>query len=365
MRNIFTLLLFVALGPVLSAQLIINEVLYDPSNNALDGDANGDGVYDQEGDSFIEFINTGTTNFDASGYQIWDDTSSTGTLRYVVPIGTLVPPGGAMVVFGSGPLVGNFGGAVLLSADTTTSHLNLNNSGEVIAIKDPAGNTVLLFDSDALSNNPNESYTRNPDITGAFEQHADNTSLLFSPGTKVDGTPFDTNFVVSAIAVSGQGGATSITTPGGTLQMTATVVPTFAADTTVTWSVPAANGVATIDANGLLTAVTNGSVQVKATTNDGTNLADSVTITVSNQNIGLEETSAALRLEVFPNPATNELQLKTATPLSQVRIYTLQGQLIMEMADADVIDISALAPGSYILEAATAELRVQQAFNKL
>lgn len=173
------------------AQLIINEVLYDPSNSALDGDANGDGVYGQDDDSFIEFINTDSVNYDMSGYQIWDDTT-TGTLQYTILQGTIVPPGGAVVVFGGGTPTGNFGGAIILTASASPDGLNLNNSGEVIVIKDSNGQPILSFDSDALSNNPNESYTRNPDISGAFEQHGDNTPILFSPGTRIDGTPFNT-----------------------------------------------------------------------------------------------------------------------------------------------------------------------------
>lgn len=180
------------------AQLIINEVLYDPSNSGLLGDANGDGVYDQEQDSFIEFINTGTYNFDASGLQIWDDTVS-GSLKYTVPAGTLVPPNGALVVFGGGTPTGSFGGAIVQAATASANGLNLNNNGEVIVIKDAIGNPILSFDSDALSDNPNESYTRNPDITGMFEQHNDNTPLLFSPGTRIDGTPFDTVLVSAPI----------------------------------------------------------------------------------------------------------------------------------------------------------------------
>lgn len=364
MRNIFTLLFLVAISPLLSGQLIINEVLYDPSNNALDGDANGDGVYSQEDDSFIEFVNIGTTNFDASGYEVWDDTSSTGTLRYVVPAGTFVPPNGAMVIFGSGPLVGTFGNAVMLSADTTSSGLNLNNSGEVIGIKDASGTFVLFFDSDALSNNPNESYTRNPDITGMFEQHGDNTSVLFSPGIKVDGTPFDTNFVVSAITVSSVGGASTISTKGGTLQMQATVTPTFAADTTVTWSVPMANGVATIDAAGLLTATGNGTVVVTATSNDGTNITDDFTVTVTNQDLGLKEHTPAFVLNLYPNPAKDALTLETAIPLDKVRIYNLQGQLLLENNGNTRIDISTLPGGNYILQAGSKDIFVNQVFTK-
>lgn len=192
MKKVFTLLALVLLtSSSLYGQLIINEVLYDPSNSGLDGDANGDGVYDQEEDAFIEFVNTGFTNFDASGYEIWDDTLL-GSLRYVIPTGTVIPPLGAMVVFGGGVLTGIFGGAIVFETDSLDG-LDLNNSGEVIAIKNPMGLTVLTFDSDALSNNPNESYTRNPDITGAFEQHNDNTPLLFSPGLRNDGTPFGTS----------------------------------------------------------------------------------------------------------------------------------------------------------------------------
>lgn len=172
-------------------QLIINEILYDPSNSGLMGDANGDGVYDQEEDSFIEFINIGQYDYDASGLEIWDDTIS-GQLRYTVAPGTMVPPNGALVVFGGSTPVGNFGGAIVQAATASAVGLNLNNSGEIVIIKDASGQVILTFDSDALSNNPNESYTRNPDLIGSFEQHNDNTPLLFSPGTYIDGTPFDT-----------------------------------------------------------------------------------------------------------------------------------------------------------------------------
>lgn len=327
-------------------QLIINEVLYDPSNNALDGDANGDGVYSQEDDSFIELINIGTTNFDASGYQLWDDTIN-GSLRFVVPQGTWVPPNGALVIFGGGTLVGNFGGCVIFKTDSA-SGWNPNNSGEVIVIKDNTGKTVLTFDSDALSNNPNESYTRFPDITGNFLQHGDTTSVLFSPGTRTDGTPFDTNYVVMSVSVQGAGGATTITTNGGTLQMEAMVMPTFAADTTVSWSVDDPM-VATIDAAGLLTAAGNGVVTVTATANDGTGIADSAQITISNQGIGLDE-EVANSLLVFPNPAQDVLNLEVEGQVNEVTIYSVEGRVVLqsEVMNNQVF-VGELNAGVYIL----------------
>ena len=68
--------------------------------------------------------------------------------------------------------------------------LNLNNSGDFITLYDTLGGVVLTFDVEPLSNNPDESYTRSPDLTGDFVQHTDVNTALFSPGTKVDGTPF-------------------------------------------------------------------------------------------------------------------------------------------------------------------------------
>jgi len=191
MKKIYILLLFLAGVNYSYGQLIINEVLYDPSNSALEGDANGDGIYSQDDDSFIEIYNSDTADFDISGYEIWDDTATGATggeIQFRFPPNTLVPAGDVVVVFGGGTPTGNFGSGVILVGD---SGLNFNNSGEVIGVKDgPNGAWALIFDSDALSNNPNESYTRNPDITGAFEQHGVNLPRLFSPGLRVDSTPF-------------------------------------------------------------------------------------------------------------------------------------------------------------------------------
>jgi len=175
--------------PLPNSVLTINEVLYDPSNNALDGDANGDGVYSQDDDSFMEIYNSDTNDFDISGYEIWDDTIA-GTIQYTFPANTIIPAGEVVVVFGGGTPTGTFGTAVVLNA---MNGFNFNNSGEIIGVKDSNGNWVLIFNSDALSGNPNESYTRVPDVTGPFLQHSDSTTLLFSPGTKIDGTPFRTS----------------------------------------------------------------------------------------------------------------------------------------------------------------------------
>lgn len=169
---------------------LINEILYDPAAD-LAGDANGDGIRDPNDDEFIEFFNSGPA-LDISGYQIYDATAlSSNTPRHIFPQGTVVPSNGVMVVFGGGTPTGDFGNALVQVA--SAGQINISNAGDVITIKDTNGNVVVSMDIATLSGNPDESYTRNPDITGDFVQHSTITEAngtLFSPGKKLNGTSF-------------------------------------------------------------------------------------------------------------------------------------------------------------------------------
>ena len=172
--------------------LVINEVLYDPSNNALDGDANANGAYVHDDDEFVELVNNSSNSYDISGFMFFDSEGlDSNTPAHVVPANTVLLPGKAFVLFGGGDInsfSGDFGGATIQVC--SNQELNLNNSGDVLTIQDSNGNSLLTFDVEPLSNNPNESYTRNPDLTGDFIQHNDITDVLFSPGTKIDGSSF-------------------------------------------------------------------------------------------------------------------------------------------------------------------------------
>ena len=88
---------------------------------------------------------------------------------------------------------------------------------------------------------------------------------------------------VTGITVSGAGGATSINTDNGTLQLNAVITPSDATDKTVTWSLQNGTGQATISTSGLVTAIKNGTVTAKATANDGSGVYGILTITISNQ----------------------------------------------------------------------------------
>jgi hypothetical protein len=172
-----------------TVNLILNEILYDPSNSGLEGDANGDGVYAQAADEFIELINNSSQAVDLSGFKVFDAGGlASGNPNHLIPSGTIIQPGKALVIFGGGNPTGTFGGATVQKS--TSGDLNLNNAGDVLTIQDTANNVIITFDIAPLSDNPNESYTRNPDIIGIFEQHNTNTPVKFSPGTKINGAPF-------------------------------------------------------------------------------------------------------------------------------------------------------------------------------
>ena len=105
---------------------------------------------------------------------------------------------------------------------------------------------------------------------------------------------------------------------GGTLQLTATVLPSNATNKTVTWTA-SNSSVATVTNNGLVTSIAPGTTTITATTTDGSNLSASCSVTVKQSSvlatsISLNKTSATetegntlqLTATVLPSNATNK-----------------------------------------------------------
>jgi uncharacterized protein YjdB len=129
------------------------------------------------------------------------------------------------------------------------------------------------------------------------------------------------NQVIPVTGISISGG-NAISTPGGSLQLSATVTPSNATDKSVVWSITGGTGQATIDQNGLVTAISNGNVIIRATANGGTDIYATTTISVTNQIVLVEsitvtasggsvaitglETSLQLNAAVSPANATNK-----------------------------------------------------------
>lgn len=178
--------------------LIINEYVADPPAGSA-GDANGDGTRDSTQDEFIELVNPGAAPLNIGMFTISDST----TTRFTFPAGKVIPPGEAAVVFGGGAPVGAFGNAAANGLVFTAggSGLSLNNGGDTIIINDNLGEPVTSLTFGAPEGGAHQAITRSPDVTGGFVVHSTATGSggrLFSPGTRVNGSPFTTTDPVVA-----------------------------------------------------------------------------------------------------------------------------------------------------------------------
>lgn len=178
--------------------LVLNEILADPAND-LSGDANNDGIRNSNDDEFLEFVNTSSSDLDISGWTISDESSARHT--FFSDPATVLGPGQAIVIFGGGNPTGVFGGSLV----QTTSSLSLGNSGETITVKDETGNILIEHNYPGASD---QSETRNPDLTGNFNDHTSADSddnSAFSPGTRIDGSPFQSSETLSVTFDNGEG----------------------------------------------------------------------------------------------------------------------------------------------------------------
>ena len=167
--------------------------------------------------------------------------------------------------------------------------------------------------------------------------------------------------LVTAIDVQGQGGANTIDTPGGSLQMEALITPNDATDASVTWSVTPGTGDASITPDGLLIAMTNGTVTVTAMANDGSGVSGSVVIIISGQDVGIDaQTSSSFTFKLHPNPSLGNavLQINLQTPnkvglemydLLGCKVYALPPTYFAAGKHQLQPDLASLPTGTYLL----------------
>ena len=291
--------------------IFFNEVLADPPTG-LAGDANHDGVRDGTQDEFVELVN-GTAH-DAIGLSGWTiKTRATGgtteTTRFTFPGGTTLAAGEAIVVFGGGtfnPSDPVFGCAQVFKI-ASSNGLSLTNGGLTIVVRDGAGNLIREFSyggATGLDGGNGQSLTRSPDIAGNFVQHTTIAGARkFSPGLKVDGTPFG-NCPGHPASVTIAPASTTINV-GQTTQFTAQafdqfgramigVTITFASDntfvvTTDSTSTNPVTGIATTNVG----AHNPGTAHITATATDGTTTANSsqATLTVTGPSLTISDVS--------------------------------------------------------------------------
>jgi len=115
---------------------------------------------------------------------------------------------------------------------------------------------------------------------------------------------------ITEVSVTGVGGSNTITTDKGTLQLISTVLPANAPNKTVAWSIVNGTGRASISSSGLVTAIGNGTVTVRATANDGSGVYGTILIAITNQVIpvtGIVLSGAGGAITITTNNGTLQL----------------------------------------------------------
>ena len=174
-------------NPTLAGQLVINEILADPGT-VVDGDC--DGTVSSTLDEFVELHNAGPTPVNLSGGTLSDALQ----VRVTFPAGTVVPPGGTLLVFGGGtPTFDGTGSAPWCGAlpagvqVLSLGSLGLNNSGDSVIVADSLGTVIDQYDFGSEGGN-DQSITRDPELSlSPMVEHSTVSSWLASPGVRADG----------------------------------------------------------------------------------------------------------------------------------------------------------------------------------
>ncbi len=99
----------------------LNEFLPDPRR-----DWNGDGSLDS-GDDWIELHNAGSTPWDIGGWKLDDSDAPASSIPYVIPLGTVLPPGAYAVFYGN------------------VTGIDLHRTGDTVRLLTPDGSLADLF----------------------------------------------------------------------------------------------------------------------------------------------------------------------------------------------------------------------------
>ena len=155
---------------------------------------------------------------------------------------------------------------------------------------------------------------------------------------------------VSEITVSAADGASKVPL-GGTLQMSAAVLPADADYQDVIWSVMPGTGDASITEDGLLTGDTTGTVMVIASASDDSNVKGTFDVVV-----GYPLGAPQLRMQtlnIYPNPAVDEINVVLSVENNTVAIYSSVGKLMEKVLVAGTeykFDISHYPSGIYFVK---------------
>ena len=158
--------------------VLIVEILADPPPGDA-GDANDDGVRNTYEDEFVELL--GLENVDIGGWSLSDDDTDEDQ-RFHFPTGTRISAGGRVVLFGGGSFAT---GASIFSDDGRIGN-GLTNGGDVVILRNAAGDTIDMVNGNGWTANRASSRTPESCLTGCdWRPHGGaGSAVRFSPGTR-------------------------------------------------------------------------------------------------------------------------------------------------------------------------------------
>jgi hypothetical protein len=157
-----------------AGKALLNEVMPNPA-----ADYSADGKVDSTQDEYVEIVNAGGANLDLTGWTLSDGYG----VRHIFASGSIVPPGGALVVFGGGTPKLVAGTTVVQTA--STRRLGLNDGGDVVKLADKDGRIAARAEwKQALGQGMSWARTKDLDANASFASQAP------SCGMKQDGTQF-------------------------------------------------------------------------------------------------------------------------------------------------------------------------------
>jgi hypothetical protein len=157
---------------------------------------------------------------------------------------------------------------------------------------------------------------------------------------------------VSSITVTGEGGATTIISDTGSLQLSADVLPNDASVISVTWSVINGTGKATINATGLLSAIEYGTVTAIARANDGSYVYGTIVITISPVTCITVTGVTTDPIEVIVTSYEIKMLLSDNFISWNASLYNFQGGVVFSKhveRDNVIFDSSSLSSGLYFI----------------
>lgn len=160
-----------------------------------------------------------------------------------------------------------------------------------------------------------------------------------------------TNQVIAptSVAVATENNAAAeITTNEGTLQLAATVNPTGASQN-VTWTIVAGSDFATISENGLVSAVANGTVTVRATAEGFDTIFGEIEIVINIEGLGIGDHNK-VAFTLYPNPTTDIVTISCDAAVTKVTVFNQLGQQVL-LGNTAQADLSALSAGTYLVQA--------------